>query len=119
MPLFLQTNSLTGCTVPASRASAIQLHSVPRSRLTGVCGMSMVLLDGSSSIGVGCSLLPPEGEAGHTINHETLEQISHFFEHYKDLERGKWVRIRGWADVDTAKQEITESVARFREAMQA
>ncbi len=53
------------------------------------------------------------------ISHETLEQISHFFEHYKDLERGKWVRIRGWADVDTAKREITESVARFREAMQA
>ena len=50
------------------------------------------------------------------VNRETLEQISHFFEHYKDLERGKWVRVIGWADVDRAKAEIMASIARFGEA---
>ena len=33
-----------------------------------------------------------------------LEQIQHFFEHYKDLESGKWVKLIGWGDVEEAKQ---------------
>ena len=49
------------------------------------------------------------------LNRETLEQIAHFFEHYKDLERGKWVRVVGWADVDKAKQEILDAISRFQE----
>jgi inorganic pyrophosphatase len=44
-----------------------------------------------------------------------LKQISHFFEHYKDLEDNKWVKLDGWADVDAAKKEITDSVIRFNE----
>ncbi|WP_069471354.1 inorganic diphosphatase [Candidatus Marithrix sp. Canyon 246] len=44
-----------------------------------------------------------------------LKQISHFFEHYKDLEDNKWVKIDGWADVDAAKQEINDSVKRFNQ----
>jgi len=42
-----------------------------------------------------------------------LNQISHFFEHYKDLEKGKWVKIEGWADAEAAKAEINASVARY------
>ena len=42
-----------------------------------------------------------------------MDQISHFFEHYKDLESGKWVKIDGWADTKESKQEILDSVARF------
>lgn len=38
-----------------------------------------------------------------------LEQIKHFFENYKDLEVGKWVKVEGWADADKARQIITES----------
>jgi inorganic pyrophosphatase len=45
-----------------------------------------------------------------------LEQIAHFFEHYKDLDEGKWVRVEGWAGVDEAKQEILASVEMFRNA---
>jgi inorganic pyrophosphatase len=45
-----------------------------------------------------------------------LKQIQHFFEHYKDLEPEKWVRVGDWQDAAAAKQEITESVKRFREA---
>ena len=42
-----------------------------------------------------------------------LDSISHFFDHYKDLELGKWVKIEGWVDADEAKVEILESVERF------
>jgi inorganic pyrophosphatase len=40
-------------------------------------------------------------------------QIHHFFDHYKDLENGKWVNIIGWKGADFAKQEILDSVARY------
>lgn len=46
----------------------------------------------------------------------TLKQIEHFFEHYKDLEPGKWVKVDGWADAAAAKDEITGSVKRFEDA---
>ena len=42
-----------------------------------------------------------------------LNQIAHFFEHYKDLESGKWVRIDGWAGLEEAKAEIMSSVERY------
>jgi inorganic pyrophosphatase len=43
----------------------------------------------------------------------TLERIAHFFEHYKDLEKGKWVKIEGWKDAKAAKREILDGVKRF------
>jgi inorganic pyrophosphatase len=42
------------------------------------------------------------------------EQIQHFFEHYKDLESGKWVKMIGWGGVDEAKQLIIEAIQRER-----
>lgn len=39
-----------------------------------------------------------------------IQQIGHFFEHYKDLEPGKWVKIEGWGDVEEAKKEILDSI---------
>ena len=48
----------------------------------------------------------------------TLDQISHFFAHYKDLEPGKFVKINGWFGQEEAKKEIMEGVARFQEAKQ-
>ena len=44
----------------------------------------------------------------------TLKQIEHFFEHYKDLEPGKWVKIAGWQDVSVAKKLIVEAIERFK-----
>jgi inorganic pyrophosphatase len=40
-------------------------------------------------------------------------QIHHFFDHYKDLETGKWVKIKGWENAEAARQEILDSVARY------
>ena len=42
----------------------------------------------------------------------TLKQIEHFFEHYKDLETGKWVKVMGWGDADEARRLIVESIER-------
>src|SRR5471032_2438547 len=44
----------------------------------------------------------------------SLQQIEHFFAHYKDLEPGKWVKITRWGDADEAKQLILEGVVRAR-----
>ena len=44
------------------------------------------------------------------------QQIQHFFEHYKDLEPGKWVKVEGWEDAAAAKQEILDSVTRYEES---
>lgn len=45
-----------------------------------------------------------------------LEQIAHFFEHYKDLDEGKWVRVDGWGNIDDAKEEIMSSVSMYKDA---
>jgi inorganic pyrophosphatase len=44
----------------------------------------------------------------------TLEQVQHFFAHYKDLEPGKWVKMNGWGDAAEAKRMIREAIARAR-----
>ncbi|MCX5520865.1 inorganic diphosphatase [Kaistia defluvii] len=44
----------------------------------------------------------------------TLQQIEHFFRHYKDLENGKWVEITGWGDLDEAQQLIVDAVERAK-----
>lgn len=46
----------------------------------------------------------------------TLQQVEHFFEHYKDLEPGKWVKIGGWHDSTRAKQMIVEAIERAKNA---
>jgi inorganic pyrophosphatase len=45
-----------------------------------------------------------------------LAQISHFFEHYKDLEPNKWVKVQGWVGPDEARAEILAGVKRYQEA---
>jgi len=42
-----------------------------------------------------------------------LDSIAHFFDHYKDLETGKWVKIDGWVDTEDAKREILDSIERY------
>ncbi len=46
----------------------------------------------------------------------TLDQIQHFFEHYKDLEPGKWVKLAGWGDAAKAKELIVEAIERAKAA---
>ena len=44
----------------------------------------------------------------------TLQQVEHFFSHYKDLEPGKWVKIGGWFDAERARQMIVEGIERAK-----
>jgi inorganic pyrophosphatase len=48
------------------------------------------------------------------LNELRLRQIQHFFEHYKDLEKGKWVKIEGWHGPEAAKEEILAGVANYQ-----
>jgi len=47
---------------------------------------------------------------------EDLARIRHFFEHYKDLETGKWVKVKSWDGVEEAHKEIRDGVARYANA---
>ena len=46
----------------------------------------------------------------------TIKQIEHFFEHYKDLETTKWVKVLGWGDAEEAQRLIVEAIARAKGA---
>ncbi|MFZ9994964.1 MAG: inorganic diphosphatase [Steroidobacteraceae bacterium] len=47
-----------------------------------------------------------------TVSRHWLERIGHFFEHYKDLDHGKWVKLKGWGDATQARRLVEEAVAR-------
>jgi inorganic pyrophosphatase len=50
------------------------------------------------------------------LNPLRLKTIAHFFEHYKDLEPGKWVKILGWEGPEAARQEILDGIANYQKA---
>lgn len=56
----------------------------------------------------------------HVKTHKDLPQhlllsLEHFFQHYKDLEEGKWVKLNGWSGPDAAQQEILSSIERYQQ----
>lgn len=48
------------------------------------------------------------------MNPMRLKTIAHFFEHYKDLEPGKWVKVQGWEGPESAKKEIVDGIANYQ-----
>jgi inorganic pyrophosphatase len=52
-------------------------------------------------------------ESPRDLPEQTLAQIGHFFQHYKDLEPGKWVRVEGWVGPEEAKAEILAGAKAF------
>jgi len=48
------------------------------------------------------------------LNPSQLKIIAHFFEHYKDLEEGKWVKVLGWEGKDAAVKEIMDGIANYK-----
>lgn len=50
------------------------------------------------------------------ISKRKLDKLAHFFEHYKDLEQNKWVKLGGWVGIEEAKAEIMASLARYNDA---
>jgi inorganic pyrophosphatase len=51
------------------------------------------------------------------LNPMRLKTIAHFFEHYKDLEPNKWVKILGWEGPESAHQEILEGIANYQKSL--
>src|SRR5476649_1177061 len=49
------------------------------------------------------------------LGKEFIASIEHFFQHYKDLEVGKWVKVSGWEGTEAAKKEIVAGVERYQE----
>jgi inorganic pyrophosphatase len=53
------------------------------------------------------------------LNPFRLKTIAHFFEHYKDLEEGKWVKVQGWEGPESAKKEIMDGIANYNKQQSA
>ena len=51
------------------------------------------------------------------LNPLRLKTIAHFFEHYKDLEEGNWVKINGWEGPESAKKEILDGIANYQNSL--
>ena len=59
-----------------------------------------------------CSLYT-QWQRPEDMNPLRLKTIAHFFEHYKDLEEGKWVKILGWEGPEAAKEEVRSGMANY------
>jgi len=99
--------------VPLISGSVIRCRAIGILKMTDEAGPDAKLL--AVPIDKLCTLYR-HAQSPNDIPANLLAQISHFFEHYKDLEPNKWVRVEGWGGVDDAKQEIVDAVARFESA---
>ncbi|TZF90914.1 inorganic diphosphatase [Cognatilysobacter lacus] len=52
----------------------------------------------------------------HQVSPHWCERIGHFFEHYKDLEKGKWVKLDGWGDAEEARRILREAMSSYEGA---
>ena len=92
---------------------------VVRCRPIGMLAMTDEAGDDAKLLAVPVDKLTPmyrSVESPRDLPQILLDQISHFFEHYKDLEPGKFVKIKGWEGGEEAKKEIMEGVKRYQDA---
>ncbi len=99
--------------VPLIAGSVIQCRPVGVLKMTDESG------DDAKILAVPLTKICKNFEHANTIDDMQpmlLDQIAHFFEHYKDLDEGKWVRVEGWGSIDDARDEIMASVAMYKDA---
>ena len=92
--------------------------SVIRCRPVGVLKMTDESGEDAKLVAVPHTKLSKEYDHINDVNDlpELLKaQITHFFEHYKDLEKGKWVKVDGWDNAEAAKAEIVASFERAKQ----
>lgn len=113
-------NTLCGDGDPVDVLVVMPLSLVPgsviRCRPIGVLNMTDDGGEDAKILAVPVDKVTPlykEVKSHEDIPQIELDKIQHFFEHYKDLEAGKWVKINGWEGVEAARKEIIESVERF------
>lgn len=99
--------------VPLISGSVIRCRPIALLRMTDESG------DDAKVLAVPVSKLCSQWDSvqgPEQMSKQLLNQIAHFFEHYKDLDEGKWVRVGGWEDAAAAKREILSSVQMFKDA---
>ena len=90
---------------------------IVRCRTVGMLAMEDEAGEDAKLVAVPVQKLTSNYDKVHTIEdlpEILIKQITHFFEHYKDLEPGKWVKVKGWKDAAAAKSEITSGVERAK-----
>lgn len=95
----------------------LQMGSVIRCRPVGILRMTDESGEDAKIIAVPHEKISKEYGHIQDINDvpELLKaQIKQFFEHYKELEAGKWVQVDGWEGAAAAREEILVSVERFQ-----
>lgn len=98
--------------VPLNSGAAIACRVVGMLKMTDEAGVDAKLL------AVPISKLTKMYDAVKThqdLPEHLLLSLEHFFQHYKDLESGKWVKVDGWEGPDAARQEIMASIERFNQ----
>ena len=110
-----------GCHRPGEVAPFPLLSgSVIRCRPIGLLGMTDESGEDSKILAVPIdktSILYKDIKAPEDFPQSFLLSISHFFQHYKDLEPGKWVKVNGWGDVEEAKAEILSCIERYKDSV--
>jgi inorganic pyrophosphatase len=110
------------CDVMVANTRAIVAGAVMSCRIVGVLIMEDEEGSDEKLLAVPSAKLTKRYE--HVNNYSdlppiTIQQIEHFFAHYKDLEPNKWVRIVRWGDADEARALIVEGIERARKAKTA
>ncbi len=98
------------CPVPLTTGSVIRVRPIGMLKMEDESGIDAKI------IAVPITKLTPLYRTIQEVEDlpsQLLDQIAHFFQHYKDLENGKWVKIEGWVGSELAKQEILLSAQRY------
>ena len=98
----------------------IQIGAVIRCRAIGVLEMDDEGGGDAKLLAVPVTKLYPllEGVKEYSdLPQLELDRIQHFFEHYKDLEKGKWVKMKGWKDAAAARREIDARAKRYNDGV--
>ena len=105
------------CDVIIANTRAIVPGAVMNCRIVGVLIMEDEAGGDEKIVAVPSLKLTKRYEKVHNytdLPQITLDQIQHFFEHYKDLEKGKWVKVLRWGDAAEAKKLVMDGIERAK-----
>jgi inorganic pyrophosphatase len=105
------------CDVIIANTRAIVPGAVMNCRIVGVLIMEDEAGGDEKIVAVPSPKLTKRYEKVHNytdLPQITLDQIQHFFEHYKDLEKGKWVKVLRWGDAAEAKKLVMDGIERAK-----
>lgn len=98
---------------PVAPGSVIRCRPVGMLKMSDEAGVDAKLLAVPHSK---LSVLYDDVKEPEDLPRLLIQQIEHFFENYKDLEPGKWVKVDGWADSEAARTEILKSAAAYQKS---